>query len=1003
MPSIIVEFPFDGGSNEATDSGQLPAGMLASVENARLDRDGRLGVRPGNTALGTTTYSGNSVTAYDVANYNSRLVMLGDQTGQGRPTDLFELVNEAAVWRATAESDASAATGPRIPRATAAREVGRIPDVDSDVLYVSSAADAGTGNVCAVYQLANGTCRVHVFSPAADQTILIATRPLNLARVVFDGLHFWIVGQNSSSGDVVAFKYTDGTDKSLTAVATTLVSAPGTLVDLAVAQTGVSDFTIAYIPPAQTSVLARRFNSSGVQQASFTVVSAITGAFACAVAGDSAGNRLAFAYGSGTPQAYNLITCTPAHGTVTGPTSLFSGNTANGPFRLGLACDGVSRYCACAVIDSSPTHDVATQLCTDATLNTLTTFIRYRDAYLTAGPTAITTGGQINFYFGAVDALVNSVAQGTNQIVEQGTNLVQCFKDAQLVSAIMTTNLVGAMPLLGTKLYWGNIRRGILESNPNTLVPSGSSGTVTELELNDTGRRQMSQLANQLHIAGALPLVYDGTGLVEQGFAEQPFASLAQTTGGSLTALGVYNVLPVWEVVDSRGNVLRSQPGQPQTITLGGSNATITATSTMPHSLRNFPALSAQTGYSVRCGFYRTEAGQGTFHIDKYAVATANYAEPVTVSLTQSDNALRDNAVLYTQEQTSIPHVSPQSYRFSWPARERLVTGGLPNAEEVTHSKLLFPREPIEYAPAGQLGFTSRVNQDVTAVGAFETASLAWTRQEIALITGRGPEQDGTGDFDSPLTIPSPGGCQDWRSLVSTPSGFFFQMASDKLMLLTRASSASLGEVQWAGQPVRDTLASYPVIVGACHVRSQMIVAFACQNTGGTDGRVLVYDLRRGVWYVDTVGPVSAVSELAGRLAFVQAGVVFLQDVAAGSGAFPTITVKTGVFPISKRLGWGHVYNMGLLGIDRGACTIEAFIDYDDGAGYQSLGVETLTGTGNNFELFWSCNVQKTNRIGLKWVVTGTTGTLGAALKSWALEVEKAPNFSRSGSASQVA
>jgi hypothetical protein len=1002
MPSVIVEFPFDSGANEAVDASQLPAGMLATVENARLDRDGRLSVRPGNTALGTTTYSGNSVTCYDLANYNSRLCALGDQTGQGRPTDLFEYVNEAAVWRASAESDASAATGPRIPRATAARETGRIPDVDSDVQYVSTATD-GSAVVCAVYQLSNSTCRVHAYIAATDQTLMIATRTLSLAKVIFDGTHFWIVGQNSASGDVVGFKYTPSVDKSLTATITTLVAAPGTLVDLAAAKTGVSDFTIAYIPPAQTSVLARRFDNTGAQQASFTVVSAITNAFACAVAGDNAGNRLAFAYGSGSPQVYNLITCTPAHGSVVGPTSLFSGNSANGPFRLGLACDGVSRYCACAVIDSSPTHDLATQLCTNASTNTLLTFVRYRDAYLAAGPVAITTGGQINFYFGAVDALVNSVGEGTNQLVEQGTNLVQTFKDAQLVSAIVTTNLVGQIGLLGTKLYWGNVRRGILETNPNTLVPSGSSGTVTELEMNDTGRRQMSQIANQLHIAGALPLVYDGVSVAEQGFAEQPFVSLAQTTGGGLTALGVYNVQTVWEIVDSRGNVLRSQPGQPQTITLGGSNATITATSTMPHSLRNFPALSSQAGYSVRCGFYRTEAGQGTFHIDKYAVATANYAEPVTVNLTQSDVALRDNAVLYTQEQTSIPHVAPQSYRYSWPTRERLVTGGLPNAEEVVHSKLLFPREPVEYAPAGQLGFTSRVGQDVTAVAALETFSLVWTKQELRMISGRGPEQDGTGDFDSPQQVPAIGGCQDWRSVLVAPPGVFFQMQDEKLMLLTRSGYGGPGEVQWIGQPLRDTLTAYPVITGAIHVRSQMIVVFALQNVAGNDGRLAVYDLRRNVWYVDTVGPVSAVSELAGRLAFIQGGVVFLQDAAPGNGAYPTITIKTGVFPVEKRLGWGHVYNMGLLGKDVAPCTIEAFIDYDDGVGFQSLGQEALTGAGNNFELFWSCSQQKTPRMALKWVITGASNTLGCQLKSWALEVEKAPNFSRAGSASQVA
>jgi hypothetical protein len=409
----------------------------------------------------------------------------------------------------------------------------------------------------------------------------------------------------------------------------------------------------------------------------------------------------------------------------------------------------------------------------------------------------------------------------------------------------------------------------------------------------------------------------------------------------------------------------------------------------------------------VRVGFYSTVAGGANLFLERYVtVATAgiNFGDPVSTTLGAGDNQLVDNPVLYTQSQTPLAHAGAPSYRYAWPARSRLAVAGLIAPEEHSWSKLLFPSEPVEWARSGRLGFTARANQSVTAVGAFEASTIVWTASEISQVFGRGPEHSGTGEFDDPLPVAAPGGCSNPFSLVSTPLGFFYQMAADKLMLLGRGQGGGAGGVEWAGQPVRQTLAAFPVITGAVHVRSQMLVAFSCNNTAGTDGRILIFDLRRQQWFIDNVSaPVSAVSEYQGRLAYLSAGVVFLQDVAAGSGAMPTQRYGSGMMKITKRLGWGHIYQVGIIGTVLSACKLECFIDYDDGVGPQSLGSITFAGTEGAVEQFWSLGQQKTARFSVTFVVSSASSNLvGFRANGWAAKVEGSRSTTRHGSGGQV-
>jgi len=1000
----IIEFPFDSGAYEAADREWLPPNLLERVENMRLDLDGRLGVRPGNSALGTSTYSANAMVAYDLASHHGNLIALGDQTGLGRATDLFEFLNGAAVWRSTGGADVNSISGPRMPRATAARYMGGIPDLDSDARYTCTATVGGF--VVAVIQL-NTSARVHVFNPVTDQTLVLITTPLIQCRACFAGGNLWVVGQNAGNA-IIGLRINPTTEEALTQV--TLVAAPGgVLVDLGVAQTGASDFTLAYNVTASANIVANRFNSAGTSQATWTHATSASTVTALGVCGNAGGTRITVMWHNFTAGIYQLQTRTQVGGAVIGPTTILSGITETVIPRVGICQTGTQICCIggrTVTTGGVQTDDIQADVCTNEDTHAFAGVQVYADAILTSAPVGIVSGGRTDFYYGAIDRLADLANVGTNQLVQQNPRLPQVFLEHELAGQqFATNNRCGSCCLSGTKLYWGVVRKSIAPRQPGEAT-FGISGIVVETELAGTARRQTMQMSGELCVSGGIPLTYVGRYLFDQGFAEKPVCSVVQASGGGKTFPGRYFIRSCWEVVDSAGQILRSDPSAPVQIDL--TDSAILASSSTPHSLRRHPLLQADSGVSIRVGFYSTIAGGGNFQLEQYVTVPTvgtNFGDPISVTLSAGDSQLATSPVLYTQSQTPVPHTSPGPYQYCWAAREREIVGGMSLPELWMFSKLLFPTEQVEFPPPGRLGFSSRANQHITAVGAFESVGLVWTKSEVSIIPGRGPEHNGTGEFDTSIRVPSPGGCIDWRSVVDAPPGFFFQMAADKLMLVPRSaqSAGGAGAVLWIGQPVRQTLALFPVITGAVHVRSQMIVAFSCTNVAGDAGRILIYDLRREQWYVDTVGPAIAISELDGRLAYISSNAVFLQDVAPGTGAFPTCLVQTGVQPVGKRLGWGHLYKVGLLGLDSGPCSVECLIDYDDGAGYRTLGTETFTGTGLTVQRFWSLAIQKAARFSLRFVMTGSSGTVGLRFNAWALEVEGSKNMVRVGSTANVA
>lgn len=1002
MPATLVEFPFDSGASEAADPNWTPGEQLVRAENCRLDKDGLLGPRPAYTAMNRTLQGLTDIVFDDLIPFGEELIgTFSSVTSVGRSAFLVRYLKTFDTW---------------------AEPVGyhgggyRLEDVDvfgEPPQAISAVHIAENGNSVLSVTRAFGTTAdsleniaINLHDKSQRQHISNSTATAIKTAVVSLGSVF-LIFLCSATQVTIKIQTTVAPWSSSTVVLAGVGSAG--VRDVHAAPLTATECVVAFADISSLSTIVFRINSSGASVGSFTAFATDSHSVTVCAA-NSAGTNIYVARQVSATNAYQAQTYTDAGVSVVGPTTLFAGAISN-EHRAIRACylTGTTvAVVANAQQTMTTTPDTGCRVVgvlMISSTHSVTRNILESAARLQAGPTALGTSGILL----GITSISPSGADLTDTLYRYSTSSgdqpsIYCFRNPTIstqqglsggaVSDIRTSDG-------GTSIFWGGVRQG--------NVIGTSYPIITRTDNITSFKKQFAVVGGQLHIAGTLPLVYDGSRVFEQGFAQKP-ALYGVTSGsaGGLTASVRYSYRAIWEYIDAQGRVSRSAASNVLDITMGAATrCTIVLAS--PISMKGF-FTKRFTGSTLRLALFRTLADGGNFFREQTVLITNTAVDQwvgiFTFDSTLADSSISTNEVLYEQSQTPVPHVSPPSFEFIATTRDRVIIAGLPDKTQWMQSKLLFPNEPVTFAPLGRLGFSGNVAEKITAVGAFENVALVFTKNRIFQIPGRGPEHSGTGDFDSPLEVPTPGGCLDWRSLLLTPMGYFFQMTSDKLMLLAR-SQGGAGEVSWVGQPVRDTLAAFPLVKAATYVKSQMLAVFGCNNSDNTQGRLLCFDLRRNVWYVDNPGvPLQSLCEFDNRLAILDRnGLPYLQDSIVGGNAFVPLTIDTAKIAIAKRSGWGQVYRVGLVGQAKGPCTVTAFIDVHRGAGFESLGAEVFAGTEGDFTRLWSLGTahQRCQNFTLRFTVTHAgTNSAGVQLRAWAVEVEGSKQLTRTGSTGVV-
>jgi hypothetical protein len=521
-------------------------------------------------------------------------------------------------------------------------------------------------------------------------------------------------------------------------------------------------------------------------------------------------------------------------------------------------------------------------------------------------------------------------------------------------------------------------------------------------------RRQWVESQGALYIAGGFVGYYDGSTLSESGFLDTPVISgNTQGTAGSLTQLATYNYIAVYEWYDAKGRLHRSTPSAPFEVVMTGANDDNAVVVSSPRSMRRIDAVGG--GSSVLTVLYRTTPNDSVFYrVGQAAAGTvaSTYCSNNTITDTMSDATAQTRPILYIYVQKPTPNVAPLPCRFIAAGRDRLMFGGLPDPYMIAFSQLAFPNEPLESASSNNFAYVARLPEPCTAVAAPGDSYIAFTEQGIYEIPGAGPQRNGTGEFFTPRTLYSDGGCIDWRSVVDTAMGVFFQLASDKLYLLTPPGPSGT-QLVWVGKPAQDTLTTYPVVRAAalCTATQRVVFAVVNSDTAAESGGLLIYDIQKNAWSFDDVGVVKALVEYQSRVAYLHNdGSVYLEQAAVGSGgsALPSVSVRTGSFRLFQGMGYGDILKIGLLGTYLGDCTVEGFISYDDGKTWTAtMGTQAVTAAnmanpqtgaalavGDPVSVIFTPNRRSVDRFALRFDVTHGSNTGGMRMHMVSLECE---------------
>jgi len=983
--STVIDIPLNGGQDEGTDRLMLPMDgtKFRLLQNCRLDRHGRIAVRPQFTEVFSTGAAFDQITTY-----KDRLVSLLERYFLS--VDVSDGLVAGAVTSSPIGPYSAVTNVWQNPSGAAARQF--------DLAY----GNDGTRAVICIVQCDDANV-LTITKVALDGTQLLRTQisPIVSARVVANSIDFVIVTRGTT-GTIAA--RTTGIGATTISAATNLevaVATGTTHWDLAPIP-GSTDYLVTYPKPGTPVHRLRRYTSAHALVATIDVTpSTAIGDLAVCAASTSV---IVWAMTDGN--TLKMRTLDGSLTVTTGPTTVST--------TVGIRAPGLAFGVAAAGTVASTHIWVAA---TTATASEAYCFVTSNYASVAASDASAP-----NVWGASKPWVIPNVGTfGAAQIVGQlsaGSAFTLPFYTACIYEAVLPVFVHGlwdygiCSPLNilsasdtggrssiatdGTYFYaLTTFARG-LELGGN--VP----GALRLVRFARDRNRQCVEAGGLLHVSGANVNTFDGAVLSTSSYPDVPnVISIAQDASGAQTLLATYQYIAMYEFTDAAGNTVRSTPSAPLSVTLTGANNRAIPTVSTPRS-----AKRAGAGVTPRVIIYRANPGDSVFFrvAESQDLSILDVAVTTAVNDGVSDATAETREILYTQSQKPLPNVVLGSAQFIAVGRDRLILGGLQDPYQVKLTQLFAPGEPPEGAHPGLAAFGARLPQPCTGVAASGDAYIAFTEDAIYSIPGAGPQRNGQGEFFAPQTLYADGGCIDWRSIVSCGAGVFFQLDTDKIYVLRPGGAA-----EWVGEPIQDTLASYPVIVGACLCSTTQQVVFACSNTALDAGVFLIYDVVTGLWYTDTVSSsLRSVVELDGRLAYAPnaAGIVSQEntDAGLGGGASLTFSVRTGSLRPFGVSGQGGLYEVQLVGTYVGDSTVEAFASYDDGKTWTSLGsiaaTSANTALGNNVSgsvlssgdsvtLSWYPKGAGTvSRVALRFDVTEATDTGALRLHAMTLSVQ---------------
>jgi len=442
----------------------------------------------------------------------------------------------------------------------------------------------------------------------------------------------------------------------------------------------------------------------------------------------------------------------------------------------------------------------------------------------------------------------------------------------------------------------------------------GVNQTIFDFDLEDN--LQSKELGDNLHISSGFLAMYDGLQVVEHGFHLYPENLTAGTPyalGGNMSN-GTYQYVAVYMWTDKFGQVHRSAPSIPITVTLSAGGA-------VQAQDIEIPTLRITEKTDVVVELYRTEDLGSVFY--KVSSSTIfDYNLPLLNSMTitdyESDTSLISREILYTTGGILDNFASPASSIVEI-FTNRLVLAGLENPNQVQYSKIRFENQPVEFNDALVINVNT-LGGAIESLFAFNDKLLIFKKSAIYFISGDGPNNLGQQDsFTEPELVSADVGCVDRNSVVLTPMGVMFKSVKG-LYLLDRGL-----QLTYIGAPV-EGFNSY-------RIRDADIIAENNQVVFITDNRIaLVYDYIMQQWTTFTNHGGQASLVLNSDYYYLRTDKTLFKknnDIFHDNGTSVKMSLTTGWMSFADMQNFKRVYRMEMLGSFYSPHKIKVTATYD--------------------------------------------------------------------------
>lgn len=388
---------------------------------------------------------------------------------------------------------------------------------------------------------------------------------------------------------------------------------------------------------------------------------------------------------------------------------------------------------------------------------------------------------------------------------------------------------------------------------PVARTAHSSSVALVEYDFADTNRWRWVAHNEGLYLSGGLLAHFDRRRVAECSFLHAPKTPTAVDSGGGSGPSGTYRYVCTYEEIDNDGNWAVSAVSLPSSVLTIVDNTATVATQPLVMSGRLTSNNPDNPGVDerVRVCFYRTLTG----------------AEAPYYFLTSAQNVT--TAAISISDSTADATLSS--------ARKLLGHGNLPgtNGAALDRNPPPYCRDVVSYngmlvVASGSLVWWSgqtvdgeatwfnneeffvpiEGDGDITALAVLDGTLFVFKARRIYAFVGEAPSDNGSsGGLGAPRCLQSDVGCIETNSVVSTSLGIFFQ-SQRGIELLSRD-----GSVDWIGEKIQRTLASFPVVTSAVLddrnglVRISLVEARSA-STGRVSGfgRDVIYDTSLKIW-----------------------------------------------------------------------------------------------------------------------------------------------------------